>query len=57
MLFRDFQFAYVKFISEILKDCDHNEKVGLVPIQFHDPIYGENEPRFTDFAAPGVILT
>lgn len=26
-------------------------------MQFHKPIYGTETPNFTDFAAPGVILT
>ena len=26
-------------------------------LQFEQPIYGPMEPNFTDFAAPGVILT
>lgn len=34
-----------------------NPALGRVPIQFKDPIYGTQEPHFTDFAAPGVILT
>lgn len=57
LLFRDLQFAYFDFIGEILTDCEYNPSLGRVPIQFKDPIYGTMEPHFTDFAAPGVILT
>lgn len=57
LLFRDLQFAYFDFIGEILTDCEYNPSLGRVPIQFLKPIYGTLEPHFTDFAAPGVILT
>lgn len=26
-------------------------------LQFNDPVYGPRNPNFTDFAAPGIILT
>lgn len=57
LLFRDLQFAYFDFIGDILTDCEHNPSLGRVPIQFLQPIFGTMEPHFTDFAAPGVILT
>lgn len=57
LLFRDIQFAYFDFIGQILTDCDLNPSLGRVPIQFKQPIFGSMEPHFTDFAAPGVILT
>ncbi|EDS41694.1 abc transporter [Culex quinquefasciatus] len=57
MLNRDLQVAYRNFAQELLRVCDNNPKLGDVPIQFKDPIYGTNDPSFTDFVAPGVILT
>ncbi|XP_021710287.1 ABC transporter G family member 23 isoform X1 [Aedes aegypti] len=57
MLNRDLQVAYREFAQELLRVCDNNPKLGDVPIQFKDPIYGTNDPSFTDFVAPGVILT
>lgn len=57
LLFRDIQFAYFDFIGDIMTACEMNPALGRVPIQFKDPIYGTQEPHFTDFAAPGVILT
>ncbi|RZC34819.1 ABC transporter G family member, partial [Asbolus verrucosus] len=32
-------------------------KVGTIPIHWEKPLYGYDNPDFTDFAAPGVILT
>jgi len=57
ILNRDLQYSYRTFAQGLLGDCDNNPKLGDVPIQFKEPIYGTNEPSFTDFVAPGVILT
>ncbi|VVC87177.1 ABC transporter G family member 23 isoform X2 [Leptidea sinapis] len=57
MLNRDIQFSYRDFAKDLLSTCQYNPKVGDIPIDFKDPIYGDNNPSFTDFVAPGVILT
>lgn len=57
MLARNLQYAYRDFAKELLTLCGGNSKLADVPIQFNDPIYGSAEPSFTDFVAPGVILT
>ncbi|XP_014615605.1 PREDICTED: ABC transporter G family member 20 [Polistes canadensis] len=57
MLMRDLQYSYRDFAKELLTACNENSKLADVPIQFKKPIYGSNEPSFTDFVAPGVILT
>lgn len=57
LLFRDIQFGFLTFIGETLKGCALNPSVGRIPIEFGKPVYGTQTPNFTDFAAPGVILT
>lgn len=57
MLYRDIQLTYFEFIENILDDCDIDPKAGRIPINWHKPVYGDRIPNFTDFAAPGVILT
>ncbi|XP_012287640.1 ABC transporter G family member 20 [Orussus abietinus] len=57
MLARNLQYSYRDFAKDLLSTCDQNTKLADVPIQFKDPIYGTNDPSFTDFVAPGVILT
>lgn len=57
MLSRDLQYSYRDFAKNLLTSCDYNSKLADVPIQFKDPIYGTSDPSFTDFVAPGVILT
>ncbi|XP_075228676.1 ABC-type transporter snustorr isoform X1 [Lycorma delicatula] len=57
MLNRDLQVAYRDFAQNLLNVCGNNPKLADIPIQFKDPIYGSNDPSFTNFVAPGVILT
>lgn len=57
MLARNLQYSYRDFAQNLLQDCNQNPKLADVPIQFKEPIYGTTEPSFTDFVAPGVILT
>lgn len=57
MLARNLQYSYRDFAKDLLSACEQNTKLADVPIQFMEPIYGTNEPSFTDFVAPGVILT
>lgn len=54
---RDLQLSYRDFAQDLLQDCDQNPKLADIPVQFREPIYGSNDPSFTDFVAPGVILT
>ncbi|XP_037955428.1 ABC transporter G family member 20-like [Teleopsis dalmanni] len=57
LLYRDLQYSFFDFVENILADCDLNPRLGRVPVNWNDPIYGFLNPNFTDFAAPGVILT
>ncbi|XP_077286467.1 ABC-type transporter snustorr isoform X2 [Arctopsyche grandis] len=57
MLNRDLQFSYRDFAKDLFTACKENPKLGDIPIQFKEPIYGKVNPSFTDFVAPGVILT
>ncbi|XP_060528043.1 ABC transporter G family member 20-like isoform X2 [Cylas formicarius] len=57
ILQRDLQLTFQNFTKDIFRDCDQNEALADIPISFKAPIYGSNQPSFTDFVAPGVILT
>ncbi|XP_023172078.1 ABC transporter G family member 20 [Drosophila hydei] len=57
LLYRDLQYTFFSFVENMLSDCNVNPKLGRVPVQWEQPIYGYRNPNFTDFAAPGVILT
>lgn len=54
---RDMYFSFLDFFQDYLESCNISRKVGNIPIRFEDPVYGYRNPNFTDFAAPGVILT
>lgn len=56
-MYRDIQLGFLKFINDVLTVCEKNPALGQIPIHFNKPIYGTETPNFTDFAAPGVILT
>ena len=43
--------------SSVLTDCNIPENITSLPIQFETPVYGSNDPTFTEFMAPGVILS
>ncbi|KAF7271422.1 hypothetical protein GWI33_015708 [Rhynchophorus ferrugineus] len=56
-LTRDFLFGFENFTKNFLQSCDINPKVFGRPVRFENPIYGNEEPDFTDFASPGLVLT
>lgn len=57
LLYRDIQYAFFDFVESMLVDCDLNPSIGKIPLRWNTPVYGDKIPNFTDFAAPGVILT
>ncbi|RLU22987.1 hypothetical protein DMN91_005265 [Ooceraea biroi] len=57
LLQRDLIYAYQDFTKEVTVACGYGEKLTSIPVNFKTPIYGPISPNFTDFAAPGVILT
>nr|WAB24462.1 ATP-binding cassette sub-family H member 1 [Henosepilachna vigintioctopunctata] len=57
ILQRDLQLAFQDFSKGLLTTCKENPHLAEIPITFQEPIYGSSTPSFTDFVAPGVILT
>lgn len=57
LLQRDLLYAYLDFVKEVTVACNYSEKLTSIPVNFKTPIYGPRDPNFTDFAAPGIILT
>ena len=49
--------AFQSFASSVLQSCEIPDSVTSLPIQFETPVYGSMEPTFTEFMAPGVILS
>ncbi|XP_057341033.1 ABC transporter G family member 23 [Microplitis mediator] len=57
LLQRDFLYSFQDFAKDVMVACNFSEKLASIPMDFKTPIYGPQEPNFTDFAAPGIILT
>ncbi|PSN33181.1 hypothetical protein C0J52_26299 [Blattella germanica] len=57
MISRDLQLTYRTFAQSLLTACHENPELADIPITFKEPVYGNSDPSFTDFVAPGVILT
>ncbi|GAB6022337.1 hypothetical protein CHUAL_006458 [Chamberlinius hualienensis] len=49
--------AFQDFSIAQMNSTGSNPKLGQIPIQFEDPIYGTRDPNFTEFMAPGIILS
>nr|CAI5834721.1 unnamed protein product [Callosobruchus analis] len=56
-LTRDLLFGFINFFSSYLTSCDVDSRIASLPIRWGSPVYGYENPNFTDFAAPGVVLT
>ncbi|XP_065349874.1 ABC transporter G family member 23-like [Cloeon dipterum] len=57
MLQRYLHQSYESFMKGLLTACKENTELVEVPVKFLQPVYGPAVPNFTDFAAPGVMLT
>ena len=49
--------AFRQFSAAILAACNIDNQTTSLPISFETPVYGSNTPTFTEFMAPGVILS
>lgn len=49
--------TYREFAENLMSDCQFPIKLGNVPIDFKDPIYGTFDDEYTDYIAPGVVMT
>lgn len=49
--------SFEKFVTILLKKFNRNPSLAQLPIVLSKPIYGTNDPTFTNFMAPGIILS
>lgn len=49
--------SFQKFSKDLLVELDANPNAVDLPIKIGKPIYGDRDPTFTEFMAPGVVLT
>ncbi|XP_034251686.1 ABC transporter G family member 23-like [Thrips palmi] len=46
----------IRFHDDLQKGCNLNPRIGAIPINQLEPVFGNNEPSFQNFALPGVLL-
>ncbi|XP_040579314.1 ABC transporter G family member 20 [Lepeophtheirus salmonis] len=46
-----------EFLKESLRACNKSEELGNSLLYFGNTIYGSNKPSYTEFMAPGIILS
>ena len=46
-----------EFVNETFTHCNILPKVGMIPVKFQKPVYGNSEGNFTQFMTPGVVTT
>ncbi|KAF5293057.1 hypothetical protein FQR65_LT11049 [Abscondita terminalis] len=49
--------SFVNFIGDYLESCEVNRDIVKPPILWNTPVYGSNTTDFTEYAAPGVLIT
>lgn len=49
--------TYLEFAQNLMSDCEFPIKLGNIPIDFLTPIYGSYDGTYTDYMAPGVVMT
>lgn len=49
--------TYKEFAEGVMTDCNLPKQLANIPITFEKPVYGTFDDEFTDFMAPGVVMT
>ena len=54
---RSILYAWRTFSSEVAQEMGQNPSAFDFPVKFETPVYGNQSPSFTEFMAPGVLLS
>ncbi|XP_032783939.2 LOW QUALITY PROTEIN: ABC transporter G family member 20 [Daphnia magna] len=49
--------AFGDFFKDLMRSCQHEPEAGYIPVVFLDPVYGQKDTPYTEFMAPGLIIT
>ena len=49
--------TYQLFLEKMVNMSDRNPMIVESPINFTEPVYGDKSPTFTEFVAPGMLIT
>jgi ABC-type multidrug transport system ATPase subunit len=54
---RSILYAWRSFSAEVAFEMGQNPSAFEFPVKFETPVYGSQSPSFTEFMAPGVVLS
>lgn len=54
---RKLRDTYKEFTQDLMTECNWPKRLGNIPVNFEDPVYGTMDQEFTNFVAPGVVMT
>ena len=54
---RSILYAWRSFSAEVAVEMGQNPSAFEFPVKFETPVYGSQSPSFTEFMAPGVVLS
>merc|ERR1712083_261730 len=49
--------AFGEFIDQLVESCNLPKDIAKIPLVLDEPVYGNEDMPFTDFMAPGIIMT
>uniref|UniRef100_A0A1I8JBE7 ABC transporter domain-containing protein n=2 Tax=Macrostomum lignano TaxID=282301 RepID=A0A1I8JBE7_9PLAT len=49
--------AFEKVLGDVMEKMQLHRKMARIPIEYHPPLLGYEDPTFTEFMAPGIIIT
>ncbi|OQR77411.1 ABC transporter G family member 20-like, partial [Tropilaelaps mercedesae] len=49
--------SFIAFCEDLLVRMGKNVALAQLPVRVRDPVYGNGKPSFTEFMAPGIILS
>ncbi|EFX79372.1 ABC protein, subfamily ABCH [Daphnia pulex] len=49
--------AFEDFYKNFMRSCEHEPEAGFIPLEFLDPVYGQNDTPFTEFLSAGIIIS
>ncbi|EFX70380.1 ABC protein, subfamily ABCH [Daphnia pulex] len=49
--------AYGDFFKDFMRSCQFEPEAGYIPVVFLDPVYGQKDTPYTEFMAPGLIIS
>ncbi|XP_069695763.1 ABC transporter G family member 20-like [Periplaneta americana] len=49
--------TYLDFAADAMRTCNLSAKLAKIPMQFKDPVFGAVDQNYTEFMAPGLVIS